>query len=131
MLLASCQTSSEPIEFGGNTIVYYDDSHGIQVEYYRSNGRSHLWYPGNDRVLPGQWRLRSDVNEICFKHPSYAYNPVTKKRLGPWDCKKLGRVKNGIRSICSGDPFRLASGKIPFVLEKGRGQLNQLKATCS
>jgi len=130
-LIASCQTSSEPIAFGGNTIVFYDGKHGIQVEYYSASGRSHLWYPGNDRSIPGRWRLRSDRNEVCFKLPSNVYNPVTNKQLGSWDCKSLDRLKRNVRSSCSGDPFRLAGGKIPFVLEKGRGQLGELKKTCS
>lgn len=129
--LASCQTSSAPLEFGGNTVVYYGGGHGIQVEYYSRNGRSQLWYPGNSKTLPGWWKQQSDGQEVCYRHPSYARNPVSGKNEGDWKCKSAVPTRLGVVANCSGDPFKLASGKIPFVLKKGRSQLAEIKRICS
>lgn len=130
LFLAACQSSSAPLDFKGNTIAFYDGRHGIQIEYYASNGRSYLWYPGNTRTLQGRWQKREADGKVCFKYPSYARNPVENKRLGDWNCKSASSLKAAQRFTCSGDVYNLSSGKIPFVLEKGRGQLAQLKRAC-
>lgn len=129
--LMSCQTTNEPLSFSGQTIAYYGGGHGVQVEYYAPSGRSHLWYPGNPRSVPGWWKTENDGNTICFRYASSVYNPVSNRYLGDWDCKSADRNRLGVQFTCSGDPFRLASGKIPFALDKGRGQLRQLKENCS
>lgn len=130
LLLAGCQTSNETIEFGNKTVVAFDEEHGVQVAYMSQNRRSYLWYPGNDQVTRGKWETRKIGSEICFNYPN-AYNPVTKKSGGFWSCLVRSAYKRKLHASCVGDPFGLESGKIPFVLEKGRVQLGQLKKTCS
>jgi hypothetical protein len=131
-LVASCQTTADvPTDLGGTTVLFYNQAHGVQVEYYTKNGRSYLWYPGNSRSLAGKWKKEMDGKLICFSYPSNSYNPVTKERGGDWKCRLTRNFERHVTQTCKGDVFRLASGKIPFVLKKGRSQLNDLKKTCS
>ncbi len=131
-LVAGCQTTTDvPADLGGTTVLFYNQAHGVQVEYYSKNGRSYLWYPGNPRSLQGKWKKKMDGKLICFSYPSYSYNPVTKERGGDWKCRLTRDFERNVTQACGGDVFRLASGKIPFVLKKSRSQLNDLKKTCS
>ncbi|MES0811063.1 hypothetical protein ABLO27_16370 [Roseibium sp. SCPC15] len=130
--VSSCQTASEiPTDLSGSTILFYNQAHGVQVEYFSQNGRTHLWYPGNSRSLPGKWKTELDGKLICFGYPSNSYNPVTKERGGGWKCRPMRDFQRNVRQTCKGDVFKLASGKIPYVLNKNRSQLNDLKKTCS
>jgi hypothetical protein len=123
--------SSQPLEFSGRTLVFYGGGHGIQVEYYARNGRSYLWYPGNSRSVRGQWKNSSGGSHVCFRYPANTYDPVKNKQLGDWNCKSKAKVQRMAKSTCKGDPFRLSSGKVPYALKRGRGQLGQIKEKCS
>ena len=58
-------TSHEAI-WENMAVLTYDEVHGGQVAYHSSDGRVFLWYPGNARVLPGQYELRYEDMGINF-----------------------------------------------------------------
>jgi len=123
--------SSEPLEFSGRTLVFYGGGHGIQTEYYARGGRAYLWYPGNSRSVRGQWKYSSGGSHVCFRYPANTYDPVKNKQLGDWNCKSKAKLQRMAKATCKGDPFRLSSGKVPYVLKRGRGQLGQIRKKCS
>ena len=106
---------------------FLDDSvqHGSQVEYLASDGTAYLWYPGNQRIVVGQWRTHGPdrgetFGSICFRYGANTFNPATNRSGGSWNC-----VNGGLHIILEdqytrGDPFLLASRRLPFVLHKNR-----------
>ena len=104
-----------------------DDSvqHGSQVEYLASDGTAYLWYPGNRRIVVGQWRTHGQdrgetFGSICFRYGANTFNPATNRSGGSWNC-----VNGGLHIILEdqytrGDPFQLATRHLPFVLDKDR-----------
>ncbi len=114
--------------YSGKTKIFYERSHGIQVEYYSSSGGAYLWYPGNRGVVKGRWRRRG--KQICFQYGANTYNPVTKKRGGRWECMPVAYHQKILKGSCKGDVFNLATGRIPYVLRKRRFGLVKLTAKC-
>jgi len=114
--------------YSGRTIIYYDQSHGTQVEYYSPKGRAYLWYPGNRRAVPGLWQVQGE--NICFQYGPNTYNPVTRTRGGKWECKPMAPHKKWMTGSCRGDVFKLATGRIPYRLIRGRAALNAVSARC-
>lgn len=94
----------------------FRSGHGFQVTHFNGDGQVWLWYPGNDRPLAGEWKLEGD--KICFRYSSNSYNPVTKTRGGAFKCTSLRGIQTRVISQLQGDPFRLSSGAIPYVLDK-------------
>ncbi|TRD18904.1 hypothetical protein [Palleronia caenipelagi] len=116
--------------FAGNTMITYNPQHGTQVEYHRADYRSFLWYPGNTRPVPADWKTYPgdrENPEICWKYPVSSVNPVTRQR-GNWQCTDLGRYAYRLVQIIEGDPFSLASGAVPFQLQTGRYTAEDLMA---
>ena len=110
------------------TLFFYEKQHGNQIEYFAPNGFAYLWYPGNRRSVPSQWRLAADKKTgtatICFKYPRWGYNPVTKQYGGKWECRPFSRFwshTNGKPAV--GDVFNLSVGMVPFRLSN-HPQLN-------
>ncbi len=116
-------------KYRGNTIVYFERSHGLQVEYYSKTGRAYLWYPGNRSVVAGRWQIRKK-GKICFQYGQRTYNPVTGKRGGRWECNRISSQQRAAKSFCNGDVFGLTSGKIPYKLNWRYSGLRRLKAKC-
>lgn len=97
----------------GNPLI---KGHGFQVEYYESKEQSWLWYPGNARGLPGEWKVED--KRICYRRSENTINPVTGKIGGKFNCasKKLGRA--AVVSSLDGDAFKLATGDVPYRLDR-------------
>ena len=97
-------------EFGGG--------HGTQIEFLGANGVTYLWYPGNTRPLPGRWQVQDGPRypSICFQYGSNTYNPVTGQGGGGWECSPGPAYLFQKMEVTGGDVFRLASGKLPFIL---------------
>lgn len=122
------RTASDTVEqnpadhrYAGNTVIYYDAGHGTQVEYYDKQGTVALWYPGNQRSLPGQWKTINVGNtdaQICFRYQTNTRNPVTGVRGGSWECSADRQQNASVQEIISGDVFHLSSGAIPFVMKR-------------
>ncbi|WP_437727554.1 SEC-C metal-binding domain-containing protein [Sorangium sp. So ce861] len=101
--------------FSGKTVLFYEPSHGNQIEYYDRNGRCYLWYPGNRIILAGEWRV--DGEDLCFRYAVKAHNPVTGKRTDAWEWERtpLRRWGSTVTDSAPGDVYGLATG-FPFIL---------------
>lgn len=101
-------------QYGGKTVLYYEDSHGNQIEYYDTRGASYLWYPGNRRVVAGEWR--AEGASVCFRPGENTYNPVTREHGRSWHCSSFSDLTGDIVDSVTGDLFNLVSGEIPYNL---------------
>lgn len=100
------------------TWLSYDRGHGFQVNYLGSNGQAWLWYPGNTAAVPEIWRVREDGAAVCWLHPTNSWNPVTKQRGGKESCMAIPTMRKITVASLPGDPFDLASGKVPYPLDR-------------
>ena len=102
------------------TYLSFSRAHGFQVNYLGRGGRAWLWYPGNLVGVPEEYKQEtvSGREAICFRHPSTSYNPVTKTRGGGFACLPLEFQRKLIVAALAGDPFRLASGRVPYRLDR-------------
>ncbi|MGB1234616.1 MAG: hypothetical protein ACPG5U_02655 [Planktomarina sp.] len=109
--------------------------HGNQFEYLASNGRTFLWYPGNRRIVAGEWKadignVNTFINQdpfaepkveikprICFRYGANSYNPVTKTVGGRWECRHIAIWMKSTHDLRSGDPLNL-SNNLPYILAK-------------
>ncbi len=98
------------------TYLSFDPYHGFQVNYLHEDGTAWLWYPGNRTGVPELWKTEGD--NICFKHPSRSYNPVTKQSGGKWQCQKQIISLNLNVAELDGDVFNLRTGRVPYPLPK-------------
>lgn len=130
--IAATANSAAADLYSGRTVVYYERSHGTQVEYYSPTGGAHLWYPGNRRSLAGRWKIDGSGKgaRICFQYGANTYNPVTGHVGGGWECSSEIRHRSIIKSSCVGDKFSLASGSIPFRMTGGAGNLAVVSGIC-
>lgn len=102
------------------TYLSFSEAHGFQVNYLGKDGRAWLWYPGNSRGVPEEWKLDtvSGQRAICWRHPASSYNPVTKQSGGGYACQSLALSQRTIVARLAGDPFALSSGRIPYRKQK-------------
>jgi hypothetical protein len=100
-------------------VLFYDPSHGNQLEYYAPNGRCYLWYPGNRGVVAGEWRAEGEY--ICFRYGANTYNPVTGEHGGEWERTLLERWGTNIVDAAAGDVCGLATGRLPYNLPRHPG----------
>jgi len=107
--------AQQAARFEDRTFLFHGRDHGYQVEYFAQGGVLYLWYPGNRRVLPGEWRL--DGHKICFRYATSAGNPVTKSPGGAWECT-LSEILLIEAKRKPGDIYDLASGNLPYVLDR-------------
>ena len=96
--------------------------HGTQIEYHKPNGTSFLWYPGNQSAVPAAWKveMRENGHSVCWKYPSSSFNPLTQQAGGKFECSPDFVYFYGLTEVVVGDPFRLASGALPFPLPKDK-----------
>lgn len=102
------------------TYLSFSHAHGFQVNYFGRNGKAWLWYPGNASGVPEEWKLDrvGNARALCFRHPSHSYNPVTRKSGGAYACQSLSFSQKTIVARLKGDPYRLASGAVPYRLDR-------------
>jgi len=102
----------------GNTLWSYSGpnlGHGTQVEYHSPDGQVFLWYPGNRAPVRGAWKVDGGFTpRLCYMYQENSYNPLTRQRGGKWECRSLAGYELPV--MIKGDPFNLASGKLPFVI---------------
>jgi hypothetical protein len=109
------EPTTNAFEFSGKTVLGYETSHGNQIEFLDVDGRCFLWYPGNRMILPGLWKTHG--KNIAFRYGRETYNPVTGgQRGGQWDTRPLEVWASTIIDVHPGDPCRLASLVLPYVL---------------
>ncbi|MEO0913327.1 MAG: hypothetical protein AAFY59_10110 [Pseudomonadota bacterium] len=107
--------------YAGATRRSFSDAHGTQVAYLSAGGRSYLWYPGNRRVVAGEWEVRAGARRfafICFRYDPGTFNPVTRRPGGAWACQRADDFLLLEREVQRGDLFALSSGRVPFVMPK-------------
>lgn len=92
--------------------------YGIYVVYTAADGRLYAWFPGRPDVVGGTWgvqKISKKTSVACqrFDRPSA---PRTGAYL-PTECVPVERTLGDLDSLQSwpGDPFGLASGRVPFV----------------
>ncbi len=102
------------------TYLSFDQAHGFQVNFISSGGDAWLWYPGNAASVPEEFKADKirEQRVLCWRHPSNSRNPVTNKSGGGFACEPLLFAKKRVVSELRGDPFRLASGAVPFRLSR-------------
>lgn len=98
----------------GKTLLFFDLSHGNQIEYLDPNGYCYLWYPGNYIILVGRWRI--DESNIYFKYGSNTFNPVTTIVGGNWEKCHVVLWSISMVDEMTGDIFELTE-RIPFVMK--------------
>ncbi|MEM6638251.1 MAG: hypothetical protein AAF667_20475 [Pseudomonadota bacterium] len=112
----------------GHTRKTYDRFHGTQIEYFDTDGRAYLWYPGNGLAVPSFWKTESHwktaanpmgESELCFLYSRQAYNPVTREFGGLWECMKGETALYLTDEVVAGDVFNLKSSFLPYVLPEG------------
>lgn len=120
--------------YAGATHLGYSKQHGTQVEFLSPDGRAFLWYPGNRAVVIGAWTAEPNIRKdnsgpgaICFRYGPNTYNPVTRQGGGAKNCVPAKWFLHGESGYVRGDPFNLASGRIPFVMEREFYSLNRLR----
>jgi hypothetical protein len=126
--LQAVTTSPEALTaFLSNTTVRtYDGYHGSQIEHLTADGRTFLWYPENMRLVPGLWTTRKVGARVqmCFQYGANTYNPADNTRGGNWECRGSRGYLIGAEEIAEGDPLSLASGRLPFALQRGNVSIN-------
>jgi hypothetical protein len=100
-------------KYCGRTLLFYENSHGNQVEYLDVDGYCYLWYPGNSRVLVGRWR--SDGVFIYFRYGTNTHNPVTGVIGGRWEPCPIAYWSTSIVEHVPGDALDIKK-RMPFVL---------------
>lgn len=119
-----------------NTYLTFSKAHGFQVNYIAHNQRSWLWYPGNRKGVPEIYKRDTLGGRpvLCWKHPNNSYNPVTRKQGGNFACEDLGLAQKTVVAYLPGDPFRLASGTVPYRLKRCTApkafNFNRAKISC-
>ena len=125
LLMAIPAVSAAPL--GDRTQQSFSPGHGMQIEYLAADGATWLWYPGNTKVLPGEWK--AEGSDLCFRYGKNSYNPVTRHKGGGWECTPLTVYNQTLVSSTKGDIFGLAGRKkVPFDLPKKLLPIHQLQA---
>lgn len=137
-------------EITGKTLLFFDRGHGTQVAYYSPEGVEYLWYPGNARIVPGQWKIdparktgyslntvdgvvSRKINNatICFKYGLKTWNPVTRQAGGKWKCTATVLWLGHTVEAKDGDVFGLSKRpEVPFKLKKPKTSIEALRASC-
>lgn len=97
------------------TIVFYQSGHGVYAEYTSADGRVFMWYKRNKNVVYGAWGLKDfDGPKLCYKYFN-SVNGVT-GTFEPTECipPRQALIGEHILDSRPGDPFGLATGKLPY-----------------
>ena len=111
--------------------------HGNQIEHATADGRVFLWYPGNNVILPGKWKLIEQRQNngacvlrsvsLCFQYGANTYNPVTGSQGAEWECGEFGRFRSGRAEVVPGDPLGLQRMSVPpFLLPRTDQSIAQI-----
>ncbi|AXS41161.1 hypothetical protein D1F64_15435 [Breoghania sp. L-A4] len=96
------------------TIVSYDfNRHGTQIEYTAADGTAHLWYPGNERILHGRWKVerQEKSTEACFAYGKNTHNPQTGHEGAGFECGPFKKAQYFDVDSVQGDAFGLAASQ--------------------
>ncbi len=111
---ATASAATFAVDSAGKTVLFFDEGHGNQVEFYSPDGRAFLWYPGNAKAVPGRWMINGE--DICFLYGRQYLNPVSGKWGGEWNCSNIARWSERFVDTIAGDAFGLSGPALPFRL---------------
>ena len=120
----------------GRTWRSTESSSGQHVHYSAPDGRDYAWFPGQERILAGEWRIETapdgkdrTVTRLCLRYPGEAVHPISKTSGDQWYCRAAGSAFHWIRERAGGDVLGLAGRtQAPFVLGLTNPTIAQLKA---
>lgn len=121
-LILSAYSNEEIDElYMGRTNRYKARGEGVQIEYTAPDGRLYLWYPENERVAVGQWRIDGQTH-VCFRYPVGVHLPSIAHADGSWACHFISLHSTEITDSRAGDFFSLsARNGVPFVMPRRSG----------
>ena len=102
-------------KYCGKTLLFYEPSHGNQIELLDGDGRCYLWYPGNDIIVKGRWRI--DESNIYFQYGGDTFNPVTGVTGGRWEACPVAAWMVSIVEDVAGDILNIKK-HFPYILER-------------
>ena len=117
--------------FIGKTHLSFDPAHGTQLFFLDPDGRTYLFYPGNESILRGDWQWQGQGGNValCFRYGANTYNPALGTAGGGWSCADPEKLARAVKERTEGDPFRLSGrNRVPFVLSPARTNLRDLYA---
>ena len=93
---------------------------GTFITHHAADGTAQLWSPATTRTATGEWRIEHDggAPNLCYLYPEGSTNPATDAPGGAWECSPV-ETRLAETTWFEGDPFGLADGVIPFVLDRG------------
>lgn len=103
------------------TSVSWTPLHGTQVTYSTPDGRIFLWYPGNEVILPGAWKVEPGQQpSLCYAYGANTRNPVTGHQGPAFACSNPAlSVFQFIQTDRKGDVFNLSNiQRPPYVLTR-------------
>ncbi|WP_421759747.1 hypothetical protein [Devosia sp.] len=122
-----CLTPAEAASLAGTTQHSFIPGQGQVIEYLAADGSTLLWYPGNDRLAPGQWSLEGD--EICFQYPNQYWHPRTRNPGKAKKCETLALYRSKLIDSDPGDIFQFVGRKrAPFILPPYEMPYSQIEA---
>ena len=71
--------------YADKTRISYGPRHGNQVEYTSADGKAILWYPGQDQVVVGEWKV-PEGKYVCFYYPDIAVDRIVGGLSDRWAC---------------------------------------------
>jgi hypothetical protein len=118
------EVKSRDLVFGeypqsGRTYLSFDLAHGFQVAFIK-NGKSWLWYAGNQRPVTSEFKFDTVAGQIalCWRHQANSGNPVTGQSGGKFACEALAFSRKRVVAQLLGDSFNLSTGTLPFVHDR-------------
>lgn len=111
------------------TILLHSAELGTQVIYLGSWGKTYLWHPSSDQIIPGRWSERASnggaFNDmICLRYGGSDYNPLTGLGGKNPECLNFINLAAMALETIAGDPFALEQrDAVPFQLSSRKTSL--------
>jgi hypothetical protein len=128
------------------TTTTWSAGYGLQISYTSPDGRVYLWYPGNNVILQGEWKVEPstgltgnvvivedgeqsvvrpiDSAQVCFKYGANTVDGVSRSPGGRFSCQGFAYFKGVQRENRKGDVFGLMGrSQAPFVLPKDENKI--------
>lgn len=112
--MTNVPAGEEEAYLADRTTVSFMPGHGTQISYTAADGTSHLWYPGNARVLHGRWKIDRQKRYVreCYNYGSGSRNPVTGHSGPGFECGTFQQGTFLTVDSQKGDPFGLQQASL-------------------
>ena len=90
------------------------------IKHYTGDSSAQLWSPATTRTTSSEWRIEHGGGspDLCYIYSEGSTNPATTAAGDAWECSPV-EARLADNTWFKGDPFSLADGVIPFVLDRG------------